>query len=706
MHTLRQIARFLQARIFCMTSHIFNLSYSLLCVVLRYCILAYQRSFSLVLGRSCRFYPSCSNYALQILDFNKPFSALILGLYRIFLCNPLHPGGIHHPLLKLHLYVEFRPSSLVPQYWLIPYQNPVFLATILHSGHLQGSFYIIKSTYKVLSSMRYPNPNQNNNDNFGFGRILLVMALAIGFFALYTSLFPQPNTQETSKSHITQNADTIASPQAAKTSNPLKDNVSKPAQSLPLRDTLLISLGKPAFDDFEITIDALGRISQVYLKDEKFIHGEKESLFSIVGSVLGLQSSKKEHIDKLALFGDSALKTLEVRFSDVELNQRAFNTPYVLDSHSSQDGAQKLVLKQDLGEVQIQKTLTFYKDLSYELNFSLSNPNIEYFISNGMRPIGDSDTYAFRGVLLKTSDGTIEKIEDGDKQRQDFPQARFLASVDRYYTSLFYTPDSSFYVRLDYDYVGNPMPFVYVRGGDSYFKGYIGPKDYKTLESINPILTDVIEYGMITFFARPVFWLLSVLYDFCGNWGWAIVLLTLVVRILLFPLTYKGMISMQKLKDIAPKMKEIQTRYKGDPQKMQLHMMELYKKHGANPLGGCLPLLLQIPVFFAIYRVLYNAIELKNSEWIFWISDLSAIDPYFVLPILMGVSMYISQLLTPSNFTDPMQEKIFKMLPWVFMVFFIIFPFPAGLVLYWTINNVFSIIQQLLINSLLKSKKQ
>lgn len=163
---------------------------------------------------------------------------------------------------------------------------------------------------------------------------------------------------------------------------------------------------------------------------------------------------------------------------------------------------------------------------------------------------------------------------------------------------------------------------------------------------------------------------------------------------------------MQKLKDIAPKMKEIQTRYKGDPQKMQLHMMELYKKHGANPLGGCLPLLLQIPVFFAIYRVLYNAIELKNSEWIFWISDLSAIDPYFVLPILMGVSMYISQLLTPSNFTDPMQEKIFKMLPWIFMVFFIIFPFPAGLVLYWTINNVFSIIQQLLINSLLKSKKQ
>lgn len=145
MHPARQIARVLQARIFCISSSIYKLFCSLLCVALRFCILTYQRSFSLVLGRSCRFYPSCSNYTLQILDFNKPFSALFLGVYRIFLCNPLHSGGIHYPLLNLRLYVEFRASFLAPRYWLIPYQNPIFLATILHSGHLQGSFYIIKS---------------------------------------------------------------------------------------------------------------------------------------------------------------------------------------------------------------------------------------------------------------------------------------------------------------------------------------------------------------------------------------------------------------------------------------------------------------------------------------------------------------------------------------------------------------------------------
>lgn len=249
------------------------------------------------------------------------------------------------------------------------------------------------------------------------------------------------------------------------------------------------------------------------------------------------------------------------------------------------------------------------------------------------------------------------------------------------------------------------MPYVRANG-ESVLQGYIGPKDFKILESINPSLSDVVEYGIITFFARWVFWLLAWLYDVCGNWGWAIVLLTIIVRIVLYPLSYKGMVSMQKLKDLAPKMKEIQERYKGDPQKLQMHMMELYKKHGANPLGGCLPLLLQIPVFFAIYRVLYNAIELKNSEWILWINDLSAIDPYFVLPVLMGVSMYVSQRLTPSNFTDPMQEKIFKMLPWFFMIFFIIFPFPAGLVLYWTVNNIFSIIQQISINAMLERKKQ
>jgi YidC/Oxa1 family membrane protein insertase len=163
------------------------------------------------------------------------------------------------------------------------------------------------------------------------------------------------------------------------------------------------------------------------------------------------------------------------------------------------------------------------------------------------------------------------------------------------------------------------------------------------------------------------------------------------------------MVSMQKIKEIAPKIKEVQARYKGDPQRTNAAVMDMYKKHGANPLGGCLPMLLQIPVFFAIYRVLLNAVELQGAEWALWINDLSRMDTYYVLPILMGASMYYQQKLTPNNFTDPMQEKVFKFLPIIFTFFFI--TFPAGLVLYWLVNNIFSIAQQFIVNQQFKNAK-
>ncbi len=185
-----------------------------------------------------------------------------------------------------------------------------------------------------------------------------------------------------------------------------------------------------------------------------------------------------------------------------------------------------------------------------------------------------------------------------------------------------------------------------------------------------------------------------------GNWGWTIILFTLLVKLVLFPLSYKGMMSMQKLKDLAPKMKDLKEKHKGDPAKLNAQMMEMYKKNGANPMGGCLPMILQIPVFFALYRVLLNADELQGSSWLsFWITDLSAADPYYILPVLMGVSMWFQQKITPNNFTDPMQEKIFQWFPVIMALMFIIMPFPSGLVLYWVVNNIFTIGQQYVINN-------
>ena len=233
--------------------------------------------------------------------------------------------------------------------------------------------------------------------------------------------------------------------------------------------------------------------------------------------------------------------------------------------------------------------------------------------------------------------------------------------------------------------------------------GFMGPKNYNDLKALNPELIDVIDYGWFTFIAKPMFTLLQFIQSYVGNWGWTIVILTILIKLVLYPLSYKGMMSMQKLKDLAPKIKEIQLKHKDDKQKQSMAMMELYKKSGANPMGGCLPLLLQIPVFFAIYRVLINAIELKGAEWILWIKDLAEMDPWFVLPILMGVTMFIQQKITPNAMQDEMQKKIFQLLPIIFTFFFLWFP--AGLTLYWFVNNVFTIAQQYTINRIFEKKR-
>lgn len=442
----------------------------------------------------------------------------------------------------------------------------------------------------------------------------------------------------------------------------------------------------------ELQIDELGRIHKVLLKEKKYVNEDGTAL---------------------SLFDEKGIKPLELRFQNKEVNAKAFATPYTADIAEVEinaDSTKTITLTQNLGEISgvgavtIKKILTFYDDFSYDAKIEL-NRALNYYVANGSRPVADSSSYVFKGVIVKKSDETIEKIEEGDNiegENTAFSNASFIASVDRYYATLLFSKSGGINAIVDTGKDGNHLSYIYL-SDSAEFSGYIGPKNYKDLKAIAPNLTDVVEYGIITFFAKPLFLLLAWLFGIFANWGWAIIGLTLIVRIVLYPLTYKGMVSMQKLKDLTPKMKEIQEKYKGDAQKMQLHIMELYKKHKVNPMGGCLPLLLQIPVFFAIYRVLYNAVELKDAAWLLWIKDLSAMDPYFILPILMGGSMYLQQKVSPTTFNDPMQEKVFKFLPLVFTIFLI--TFPAGLMLYWTVNNIFSIIQQVLINKVMEKKK-
>ncbi|WQU98039.1 membrane protein insertase YidC [Helicobacter pylori] len=538
--------------------------------------------------------------------------------------------------------------------------------------------------------------DKNNNNNL---RLILAIALSFLFIALYSYFFQKPNktTTETTKQEATHNNTTLNPNVPTATQN------FSATQTIP-QENLLSAI---SFEHARIEIDFLGRIKQVYLKDKKYLTPKQKGFFEHVSHLFSSKESAQPPLKELPLLGDN-LKPLEVRFLDPTLNNKAFNTSYSA-SKTTLGPNEQLVLTQDLGDLVIIKTLTFYDDLHYDLQIAFKSPNNiipNYVITNGYRPVADLDSYTFSGVLLENNDKKIEKIEDKDaKETKRFSNILFLSSVDRYFTTLLFTDNPQGFEVLINPEIGtkNPLGFISLKN-EATLHGYIGPKDYRSLKAISPMLTDAIEYGLITFFAKGVFVLLDYLYQFVGNWGWAIILLTIIVRIILYPLSYKGMVSMQKLKELAPKMKELQEKYKGEPQKLQAHMMQLYKKHGANPLGGCLPLILQIPVFFAIYRVLYNAVELKSSEWILWIHDLSIMDPYFILPLLMGASMYWHQSVTPNTMTDPMQAKIFKLLPLLFTIFLI--TFPAGLVLYWTTNNILSVLQQLIINKVLENKKR
>jgi YidC/Oxa1 family membrane protein insertase len=220
---------------------------------------------------------------------------------------------------------------------------------------------------------------------------------------------------------------------------------------------------------------------------------------------------------------------------------------------------------------------------------------------------------------------------------------------------------------------------------------YAGPQDQKTLEAIAPGLDLVADYGWLTFIAKPLFWLLGTLHWAVGNWGWSIVLLTVLIKGAFYPLSAASYKSMAKMKELQPRLVKLREQYGDDRQKMQLAMMELYKQENINPVMGCLPVMVQIPVFIALYWVLLASVEMRNAPWMLWIRDLASPDPWFVLPVVMMASMWIQYKLNPTP-PDPVQAKMMAIMPFVFGVMF--FFFPAGLVLYWIVNNALSILQQ------------
>ena len=220
---------------------------------------------------------------------------------------------------------------------------------------------------------------------------------------------------------------------------------------------------------------------------------------------------------------------------------------------------------------------------------------------------------------------------------------------------------------------------------------YAGPKIQSKLKELSPGLELTVDYGFLWFIAQPIFWLLQHIHSLLGNWGWSIIVLTMLIKGLFFPLSAASYRSMARMRAVSPKLAALKERFGDDRQKMSQAMMELYKKEKINPLGGCLPILVQMPVFLSLYWVLLESVEMRQAPWMLWITDLSIKDPFFILPIIMGATMFIQQRLNPTP-PDPMQAKVMKMMPIIFTFFFLWFP--AGLVLYWVVNNCLSIAQQ------------
>ena len=319
-------------------------------------------------------------------------------------------------------------------------------------------------------------------------------------------------------------------------------------------------------------------------------------------------------------------------------------------------------------------------------------------------------TGTFTGPAVYSEAHKYQKVEFSaiDKNKAEFQKeasSGWVAMVQHYFASAWILPDGvkreNFVRKVDDTLyaVGTIAPLQSVAPGASQAVQatlFTGPQEEKMLERVAPGLDLVKDYGMFTILAKPLYWLLDKLHSLIGNWGWSIMALVLVIKIAFYWLQAKGYQSMAKMKAINPRVMALRERYKDNPQQMQQEMMRIYREEKVNPIGGCFPIMIQIPVFIALYWVLLSSVEMRNAPWIGWIRDLSAPDPFFILPAVMTLTTLLQTALNPVP-PDPMQAKMMWFMPLAFSVMF--FFFPAGLVLYWITNNVLSIAQQWLINT-------
>lgn len=393
----------------------------------------------------------------------------------------------------------------------------------------------------------------------------------------------------------------------------------------------------------------------------------------------------------------------------------------------------KLSMRVITGSVEVIKTYTFSRgsytvsvDYMVKNNGTASIQGFPYYqlVRHGQAPEGESAfVYTFTGPAVFTEEGKFQKVNFSELNNCDNQSKTktghvseatdgWIGMIQHHFVSAWLTgghTDKSrreFYacaLEDDFYRAGLILPALDVAPGQtgaSAMRLYAGPQEQEKLKSLAPGLEHVVDYGWLTVLAYPLFVLLNWLEDMVKNWGVAIILLTVIIKLVFYPLSAASYKSMAQMRKLAPRLQNLKERYGEDRQKMHEAMMKIYQEEKINPLGGCLPILVQIPVFIALYWVLLSAVELRQAPFALWINDLSEPDPYYVLPLIMAATMFIQQKLSPTP-PDPVQAKVMMIMPIAFSVFF--FFFPAGLVLYWLVNNVLSILQQWRINHVIES---
>lgn len=512
--------------------------------------------------------------------------------------------------------------------------------------------------------------------------IVLSIAILVGYQYIYSIFYPQQPSQVQSKKE--------GIPEQKKQPEEQKAEVKKDttkAQSVGKRDITIIP--------------STGHERKITIENDVM----KLDMTSKGASVLSVELKKYKDAsgNNIILRSDPILSPFVIG-SDENFNLSQVNFASKAKDYIKIGGDKKaeVVFEFSKEGISIRRTFVFTgEDYAVYLTDEVSGLNT-YWISLGKE----------FGIYEKSSDVHYGPVVLRDAERIEFDLGKvkepkyfkegikWIAQEDKYFFSAI-VPKNKIEEAKVWDKAETTLSALKMPSGTNTYLIYAGPKEYNALERVGYGLEHIVDFGFFSFLARPLFWVLKFFYGYTYNYGAAIILLTILVRIPFIPIINSGQKSMKKIQDMQPRMAEIKEKYKNDPQKVQKELMELYKTHKINPMSGCLPILLQIPVFFALYKVLLISIELRSAPFVWWITDLSAKDPYYILPIVMGATMVIQQKMTPSAM-DPMQQKLMMLMPVIFTFLFL--TFPSGLVLYWLVNNILSIAQQYYINQKIKKE--